>query len=65
MKINIADLEKALKWIAINSFEPTIKIEMIDHKMSIKTFDKHSAEVEITIFEDGTMMPKVKKTETL
>lgn len=65
MKVDMKDLKKALLWIEANTNADKIKIYIGDNKMSITTMDKYDAQVEIILYEDSSMMPKIKKAEFL
>lgn len=64
MKIAVVDLKKALKWIEANSSDTHVNILLIDH-MVIQTKDKYQAYVQITLFEDSAMLPKITKEDVL
>lgn len=64
MKIAIADLKKTLKWVEANSNDTHVNILLIDH-MVIQTKDKYQAYVQITLFEDSAMLPKINKEDVL
>lgn len=67
MKIDIKDLKKALDWIEANTKAEYVYLHNYgaNNKLFIETFDKYEASIQITIFEQGTMMPKITKTEVL
>jgi len=67
VKVDIKDLKKAIAWFEANTKAETIALHNYGHsdKLFIETFDKYDASVQITIFESGTMMPKITKTEIL
>ena len=64
MKISISDLKKALDWIQQNSNDTHINILTIE-QFTISCKDKYQAQVEITLFEDSMMLPKIKKEDNL
>lgn len=64
MKIAIADLKKALQWAEVNSNDTHVNIIWVDN-MVIQFKDKYSASVEITLFEDSMMLPKIRKEDIL
>ena len=66
MKIDLEELKKAIDWLRANSHD--LKVHIVLHeidKLVIKTMDKHDNEVEITLYTDSQMLPKIKKTEVL
>lgn len=65
MKIDLKDLKKAIAWIEANTKAETINFYSLDGKLYLSTFDKYQADVQITIYEGSTMMPKITKTEVL
>lgn len=65
MKIDLKDIEKAVKWIRENSNNDRAVFEIIDNKLIVSVMDKYQASVEILIYESGSMMPKIKKTDLL
>jgi hypothetical protein len=67
VKVDIKDLKKAIAWFEANTKADTLTIYNYGttDKIFLETFDKYEASVQITIFESGTMMPKITKTEIL
>ncbi len=66
LKIDLAQLKKAVQWIEGNTNEITIQIYSGDmSKLLLKTTDRLGNEVEITLYSDSQMLPKIKKTEVL
>lgn len=66
MKISVADLRKALKWIEANSNDTHVNIEAYSMpRLLFYLKDKYEKQVEITLFADSNMMPKIKKEEIL
>lgn len=66
MKLDLLQLKKAVQWIEANTNEVLVKVYMSEaNKFSIKCTDKYDSEVEITLTEEGTSLPKIKKTEIL
>jgi len=66
MKIDLEELKKAIDWLRTNSHD--LKVHIVLHEIDrliIKTMDKHDNEVEITLYTDSQMLPKIKKTEVL
>lgn len=64
MKISVADLKKAVKWVEEHSNDTHVNILLID-QMSISVKDKYQAHVEITLYEDSMMLPKIRKEDNL
>lgn len=66
IRLNLAELKKAITWVEVNTMEVNLSLEIFDNKLFIQTVDKQSAEVEIQIHStESHMMPKIKKTERL
>jgi hypothetical protein len=65
MKIDVKDLKKALQWIEENTHAEKVSLYMGDNKLTITTMDKYEAQVEIILYENSSMMPKIKKTDLL
>lgn len=65
MKIELDNLKKAVEFLEKNSKELYIHIDIYDDVLTINTFDRGDKEVTIEIFTAGTVLPKVRKTETL
>jgi hypothetical protein len=65
MKVNIADMKKAIAWVENNSRELQVNIYQEVGKVKVECFDRQDNHVQITLFEDGQMMPKIMKTEIL
>ena len=67
IKVNLAELKKAVKWIETNTHDEIVSL-FVDGgaKLHIKTKDKYEAEVEITLYStDAHMLPKIKKSDNL
>jgi hypothetical protein len=64
VKIAIDDLKKAIKWLDANSNDTHVNILLIDQFM-MQCKDKYEAQVEITLFEDSMMLPKIRKEDLL
>lgn len=64
MKIAILDLKKALKKIEEISNDTHVNIIWVDN-MNISFKDKYEAQVEITLFENSMMLPKIRKEDLL
>lgn len=70
MRINISDLKKAIKWVEEHTKEEIINVYIVSgfsgsNILSLDCKDKYTKEVEIEIYEAGTLLPKIKKTEIL
>jgi hypothetical protein len=66
VKINIDELKKAVNWLEANSRDVMVQIYTFEsNKLTLKCLDRYENEVEIVIYEDGQMMPKIRKTEIL
>lgn len=64
MRISVADLKKALKWVEENSNDTHVSILLIDH-LTLSCKDKYQAFAEITLYEDSRMLPKIRKEDIL
>lgn len=65
MKVDIKDVKKALNWLESNTNADIVDFYIGDNKLAITTIDKYQAQVEIVIYENSSMMPKIKKTDIL
>jgi hypothetical protein len=66
MKIDIEELKKAIDWLRTNSHDMKVHITLHEiDRLIISTMDKHDNEVEIVLYSDSQMLPKIKKTEVL
>lgn len=65
MKFDVKDLKKAIQWIESNTYAESVNLYMGDNKLTVSTLDKYEAQVEIVLYENGSMMPKIKKTDLL
>jgi hypothetical protein len=66
MKVELKDLEKALTWIKSNTNAITVRMDIIDNKLFIKTTDKYEKQVEIQIHtSEVAMMPLITSTDRL
>lgn len=66
MKISLDELKKAVSWIESNSRDVNVTLFVDDgNKLVLKCMDKYESEVEISLYENSQMMPKIKKTEVL
>lgn len=65
MKVDVKDLKKAITWVETNTVADKITLYIGDNKLSIGTMDKYQSQVEIILYEDSSMLPKIKRTEVL
>ena len=67
MKIKLEDLKKAVAWIEANTREVIIRFEMHQdgRNLAIKCTDKYDVAVEIKLFNEGTMGPRITKEDAL
>lgn len=66
MKISIEELKKAVQWIEANSRDIQVQVYTGEgSKLVLKCMDRFDTEVEIILFEEQSMLPKIKKTEVL
>lgn len=64
MKIAIVDLKKAIKWLETNSNDTHVEIKFIDN-MLIQCCDKYLSSIEITLFSESNLLPKIRKEDLL
>lgn len=66
MKISIDELKKAIDWLRANTNQTEVTIYTGEgNKLRLTAFDRQDAEVEITLYNGGEILPKIKKTEVL
>lgn len=66
MKIRLEDLKKAVAWAEANSRDLFVQVMSIDgNKLTIKCLDRQDSDVEITLFDSGNLMPKIRRTDIL
>lgn len=65
MKIDIRDVKKAVQWVESNTKTDIVDFYIGDNKLVITTIDKYSTQVEIILYENSSMLAKIKKTEVL
>lgn len=65
MKIALSDLKKVVTWIENNSLTQHVDVQLQDRKMYFECRDKYDTGIEITLFEDSSMMAKIKKEDRL
>lgn len=65
MKIDIRDVKKAVQWVESNTNADIVDFYIGDNKLVITTIDKYSTQVEIILYENSSMLAKIKKTEVL
>jgi len=66
LKIDLEQLKKAIQWIEANTNEVTVQIYTdFSNKLILKCIDRLGSEVEINLYNDSTMLPKIKRTDIL
>lgn len=65
MKVTVDDLKKALDWIRTNSNDVYIQVDIVDGLMYFKCEDKYKVSVEIKVYKESSMMPKITKEDIL
>lgn len=65
MKVGIEDLKRAVDWIRLHSPDMKVDVQMHQGQLFIKCMDKYKVGVEIKLYEDSTMMPKIIKEDIL
>ena len=70
MRIDIKDLKKAVTWLETYTKEDIVTLVVTTSSsggtvLYIDATDKYSTMVEICIYEAGTLLPKIKKTDNL
>lgn len=65
MKIALKDLKKAVAWIEGNTNAEWVHIEDHTSKLNINSVDRAGAVIEIEIYADSNLMPKIRKTDIL
>ena len=65
MKLDARDLKKAIQWVEANTNADIVDFYIGDNKAVITTIDKYSTQVEIILYENSSMLAKIKKTEVL
>ena len=65
MKISLADLDKSIKWLHVNSNEFNVTIREVNNHLEIISFDRDNKELVIQLSVEGTIMPVVKRTERI
>lgn len=68
MKISVADLKKAVRWIEEHTNESFIRVnEYIVEGGIIEIIcqDKYDTQVRIKIYQDGNMLPKITREDVL
>jgi hypothetical protein len=64
MRIRLSDLKKALAEIEAKSKDEMVNIK-IDSQLYLMFEDRYNGYVEIRLFENGTMLPKIRKEDIL
>lgn len=67
MKLAVADLKKAIQWIEANSRDLHVRLERDpnDRHILIKCEDKYQVQIEIKIFAESNMSPRIRKEDAL
>jgi hypothetical protein len=65
MKISLSDLKKALQWIDANTNESHVKLELFGPALILTCKDKYEQQIDIKLFEDSMMLPKIRKETVL
>lgn len=65
MKIALTDLKKAIQWIDANSKDTHVQLLSDGYQMWVEVSDKYGAKVTITMYENGTLLPKIQKQDYL
>lgn len=65
MKIKLDELKKAVAWVEANTNALDVKISIDPSGLSVTVFDRQDREVVIYLYDEGRMMAKIKRTETL
>jgi hypothetical protein len=65
IKIQLEDLKKAVKWLEANTNQLTVNVVSDGSTLVISSFDRQDKDVQITLYQEGTYSPKVRKTEAL
>ena len=65
MKINIEELNSAVSWFRANGRDLNVKIDTYTGILVIKGLDRLDNEVEIHLYNEQAMMPKIKNTQIL
>lgn len=64
MRIKLSDLKKAILKAEADSKDEMVNVK-IDDKIYISYEDRYNVQVEIKIFENGQMLPKIRKEDVL
>lgn len=65
MKIKVDDLKKALDWLRTNSSDEFIDIQLHPRNIVLSFNDKYQSSVEVKLYEDSSMLPKIRKENPL
>ena len=68
MKIKLTELKKALAWVEQNSADVILNVSIDENRESylkIQCKDRYEVFVEIKVFHDGLMLPKIIKESNL
>lgn len=64
MRVKLADLKKALLKAETDCKDVMVNVK-IDDTIYISYEDRYNVQVEIKIFEEGRMLPKIRKEDVL
>lgn len=64
MRIKLADLKKAVLEAEAKGKDEMINIK-IDSQLYISFEDRYNSQIEIKLFENGNMLPKIRKEDVL
>lgn len=71
MKVNVADLEKTIKWFKENTHAVSVDVKLEHNRwLKLTSEDKYQRVVEVTVYsvdknQDSLLKPTIKKTEQL
>lgn len=66
MKIKLEDLKKAVQWAEANSRDVMIVVKANDDRyLTLSCADRYDVSVEIKVFSEGSMGPRITKEEAL
>ncbi len=64
MKISLADLKKLVRKIEEISNDQFVNILLIDN-LTVMFKDKYESQIEVTLYEESRMLPKIRKEDLL
>lgn len=66
MKVLLADLKKAISFFEAHTAEISVAVALDDGRvLLLRGFDKLGQSVEIQIYLEGTLLPKIVRTDVL